>query len=63
MDEVLPVKPTMSFSQVIHAAIERRILCPAWRWSKVPPRAVTRYCEGINGSSSSLGVQELVAIS
>ena len=31
----------MSFLLVIQAAMLRRILWPAWRWSKVPPRATT----------------------
>ena len=37
----VPVMPTISFVAVIQAAMLSRILCPAWRWSKVPPRAVT----------------------
>jgi hypothetical protein len=37
----VPVTPTMIFLLAIQAPRERRILWPAWRWSKVPPSATT----------------------
>lgn len=48
--EGAPVTPTMSFSEAIHAPMERRILWPGWRWSKVPPRAMTGRSGGEEGS-------------
>ena len=40
------VKPTINFSDVIQAAIDKSILCPACKWSNVPPSAVTGYIVG-----------------
>ena len=39
----VPEIPTMSFRPVIQTAIDNKILCPAWMWSKVPPSATTGY--------------------
>lgn len=44
--EYEPVTPAMSFSDAIHAPMLSRILCPAWRWSNVPPSATTGYVGG-----------------
>ena len=39
--ERVPVTPTMSFWCAIQAPMLSRILCPACRWSNVPPRIAT----------------------
>jgi len=49
---LIPVTPTMTFLVAIHAAMLSRILCPACKWSKVPPSATTGYD---NGEPSPLG--------
>lgn len=46
-----PVTPTMTFFRDSHAAMLSRILCPAWRWSNVPPSATTGR-EGLTLSAS-----------
>lgn len=38
--------PMMSLREARKAAMESRILCPACRWSNVPPRATTGKTEG-----------------
>lgn len=46
--------PTMSLSRAIQAAMLNRILCPACRWSKVPPSATTGRCVDIELSDGLL---------
>lgn len=54
----IPDTPQTMRWLVTQAVIDNRILCPACRWSNVPPRTTSLYCPS---STSVLGTQQSIA--